>query len=88
MKYLHKEFLRRFNKENFLAVFSYMDGYIDIDASSELGKYYLKSSSCFGFAVKEVLIPLRSLCQSLYSRKAIRRLQRQASGRGRILGSA
>lgn len=45
--HLHKEFSRMFKKENFFAVFFYMEGYLDIDSSSALGRYYLQSSFFF-----------------------------------------
>jgi hypothetical protein len=32
-----------FNSSNFLKCWYYMDGYIDVDKSTELGKYFMRS---------------------------------------------
>ncbi|KAI9746854.1 MAG: tRNA-splicing endonuclease subunit sen54 [Chaenotheca gracillima] len=40
---LNEFFCETFNKENFLNVFHFMNGYLDVDNSSDLGKYYLRN---------------------------------------------
>jgi len=40
---LYTYFISKFTKENFLDVFYWMDGYLDVDGSSALGKYYMQS---------------------------------------------
>lgn len=35
-------FQTTFNAANFLYVWKYMDGYLDVDKGSELGKFYMK----------------------------------------------
>ncbi|MCJ1367489.1 hypothetical protein MMC16_006622 [Acarospora aff. strigata] len=40
---LHEYFLSVFTKETFLQVFYFMDGYLDFDGCSNLGKYYMKN---------------------------------------------
>ncbi|KAI5307004.1 hypothetical protein KEM56_005677 [Ascosphaera pollenicola] len=39
---LHNYFVNNFTAESFLSVFSFVDGYLDVDNSSELGKYYMR----------------------------------------------
>lgn len=41
---LHNLFYRRFSAANFLFVFFFMQGYLDIERSKPLGKYYLQST--------------------------------------------
>lgn len=38
-------FKRSFNSANFFACWRYMDGILDVEASSELGQYFCKSIS-------------------------------------------
>ncbi|KAI9749167.1 MAG: hypothetical protein M4579_006980 [Chaenotheca gracillima] len=40
---LAKYFNRKFSKENFLRVFSFIDGYVDFDNSTLLGQFYMKN---------------------------------------------
>ncbi len=42
-KLLHDYFCAKYNTENFLSVWGFMDGYLDVENSSELGAYFLKS---------------------------------------------
>lgn len=39
---LEKFFAEQFNASNFLYVYKFMDGYVDVDKSSDLGRYYMK----------------------------------------------
>ncbi|SLM39542.1 hypothetical protein LPUS_10111 [Lasallia pustulata] len=40
---LHAVFTKTFNASTFLHVWNYMDQYVDVDGSSELGKYFMKN---------------------------------------------
>lgn len=47
---LHAVFTKTFNASTFLHVWNYMDQYVDVDGSSELGKYFMKSMICLSNA--------------------------------------
>ena len=44
-KILADYFAGKFSAANFMFCWAYMDGYIDVEASANLGLYYMKSQS-------------------------------------------